>query len=222
MLVAPNSALSAGATTNPWTSFRHDLLNTAAAPDSGYPTSNTVLWSVNRSDRPDSPGNPAAAGGAPVIDKGMVFTTGTGIVQTNDQFNGNLIWSKAFPWEDTTDEPPPGDVPYDWCYNDIPTFAEGNTGVCYVANLADCPGWCFSCTDEDPDCSSISLVDPFPFGEGYGQFITGPTLDTANDKIIFATIDGRVICLNLNDGTTLWERTPHKGLCQKFYEKQDV
>ncbi len=207
MLVIPNHAFSAGATTYPWPSWRHDLSNTGAAPDSGYPTANTVLWSVTREDRPDSPGATAAAGGPLVVDKGMVFTTGTGIVQANDQFNGSLSWSKAFPYEITWSEPP--GVPADWCYGDVPTM-DGNTGQCYVADLADCPSWCFECTTELPDCSEFSVINPLSMGEGYGQFLAGPTLDTANDKIIFGTFDARVICLDLNNGTTIWERTPFK------------
>jgi outer membrane protein assembly factor BamB len=47
-------------------------------------------------------------------------------------------------------------------------------------------------------------------GEGYAQFIAGPTLDTENNNIIFGTFDGRVICLDMNDGETKWERTPFK------------
>ena len=38
MLMSTDFALGAGATTYPWPSWRHDLSNTAAAPDSGYPT----------------------------------------------------------------------------------------------------------------------------------------------------------------------------------------
>ncbi len=207
MLVITDFALGDGVTTYPWPSFRHDLLNTAAAPDSGYPTVNTALWSVNRSDRPDQPGTPAAAGGPLVVDQGMVFTTGRGIVQANDQFTGNLLWSRAFPWKVTYEEP--ADAPTDWCYNDI-IKSLSNTGKCYVENMDDCPSWCFECTTEKPDCSETSLVNPLPLGEGFAQFIAGPTLDTENNNIIFGTFDGRVISLNMNTGETNWERTPHK------------
>ncbi len=202
------TALSAGETRYPWPSWRHDLLNTAAAPDSGYPTDNTVLWKVDRSDRPDLPGTPAAAGGPVVVDKGMVFTTGRGIVEAVDQFTGEtLIWSRSFPHKNTTSEPE--GIPYDWCYNDVPTL-ESNTGWCYVEDPADCPSWCFECTTDKPDCSKFSLIQPLAFPEGYAQFISGPTLDTPNSKIIFGTFDGRVICLNMDTGETIWERTPFK------------
>jgi len=206
-LVIPNTALSAGPTTNPWPSWRHDLSNTAATTDSGYPTDKTIEWQVNRSDRPDSPGEPAAAGGPVVVDKGMVFTTGKGIVETVDQFTGKLIWSKAFTAKKTA--PEPADAPDDWCYNDIPT-PNGNTGKCYVANLAECPSWCLECTTDKPDCSSLYLSNPLSFPEGYAQFISGPTLDTENNKIIFGTFDARVICLDMDTGDTIWERTPFK------------
>ncbi len=214
MLVMPNPAFSAGPTTYAWPSFRHDLLNTGATTDSvnTYPTTNTVLWSVYRSDRPDVPGTPAGSRGPVVVDKGMVYTAGTGIIQANDQFTGAPGWSKAFPSILTTLEPV--DAPADWCYNDIPRL-EGNTGACYVADMVNCPSWCFECTTELPDCSDWSLINPLGIGgeggsEGYGQFLTGPTLDTANNCIIFGTFDGRVISLNMDNGATNWERTPFK------------
>jgi outer membrane protein assembly factor BamB len=203
-------ALGEGATNFPWPSFRRDLLNTAQAPDSGYPTTPTILWSEYRTDRPDIPGTPAAAGGPLVVDKGMVFTTGKGIVQANDQFDGSFKWSSAFTTEITTEEP--ADAPTDWCYNDT-VEVSSNTGKCYVENMADCPSWCFECTTEKPDCTKISLINPLTFPEGYAQFITGPTLDTSygdNGAIIFGTFDGRVISLDMSDGTTIWERTPFK------------
>ena len=98
MQMTTGFALGEGATSSPWPSWRHDLLNTAAAPDSGYPTTNPppLLWKIDRSDRPDIPGMPAAAGGPVVVDKGMVFTTGKGIVEAVDQFTGKLIWSESF------------------------------------------------------------------------------------------------------------------------------
>ena len=62
-----DSARGAGETTSPWPSWRHDLSNTGAAPDSDYPTTADVRWKVDRSDRPDIPGLPAAAGGPLVV-----------------------------------------------------------------------------------------------------------------------------------------------------------
>jgi outer membrane protein assembly factor BamB len=50
-------------------------------------------------------------------------------------------------------------------------------------------------------------------GEGFAQFITGPTLDSSygdNGAVIFGTFDGRVISLDMSDGTTIWEKTPFK------------
>ena len=41
-------ALGTGSTIHPWPSFRHDLLNSGAATDSGYPTSATKLWMIDR------------------------------------------------------------------------------------------------------------------------------------------------------------------------------
>jgi outer membrane protein assembly factor BamB len=139
----------------------------------------------------------------------MLITAGTGAVQANDQFTGSLIWSKYFPWQ--APEEPVG-APTDWCYNDIPAL-EGNTGICYVADMGDCPSWCFECTTDEPDCTSFSLISPLPFPAGYDQFLTGPTLDPSygtNGAVIFGTFDGRVISLNMNDGSTIWEKTPYK------------
>jgi outer membrane protein assembly factor BamB len=45
----------------------------------------------------------------------------------------------------------------------------------------------------------------------YAQFISGPTLDTiygTHGAVIFGTFDGRVISLDMSNGTTRWERTP--------------
>jgi outer membrane protein assembly factor BamB len=203
-----SARLEAGTTKNPWPSVRHDLLNGGAAPDFGYPTTPKIAWKVNRSDRPDKPGTPAGAGGAAAVDKGMVFTTGQGIVEARDQYTGNLIWSKAFPWTDTAVEP--ADTPDDWCYGDIPTLGSGNTGVCYVPDLSQCPSWCLQCTTVKPDCSSLSVINPLRLGEGYGQFISSPTLDTPGNLLAFGTFDGRVIALNMETGSTVWERTPFK------------
>jgi outer membrane protein assembly factor BamB len=138
----------------------------------------------------------------------MVFTAGQGIVEARDQYSGNLIWSKAFPWTDTAEEP--ADTPDDWCYGDIPTLGSGNTGVCYVADLSQCPSWCLECTTTKPDCSSLSVINPLRLGEGYGQFLTTPTLDPSRNLLAFGTFDGRVIALNMETGATVWERTPFK------------
>ena len=51
MLLAVRPSSAAGPTTNPWPSFRHDLLNSGAAPDSGYPDTANKLWMIDREDR---------------------------------------------------------------------------------------------------------------------------------------------------------------------------
>jgi outer membrane protein assembly factor BamB len=221
MLVIPHTTRAAGPTIHPWPSFRHDLLNSGAATDSGYPDTLNVLWSQNREERSFLSG-PAGARGPIVVDKGMVFTAGTGVIQANDQFTGNLVWSKYVLWKtaltgiDVEIHEPAG-APTDWCYNDIPAI-EGNTGKCYTTG--DCPSWCFECTDVEPDCvyeghlsTGSSLIAPLNFATGYDQFLTGPTLDPSygvHGSVIFGTFDGRVISLDMSDGTTIWERTPYK------------
>jgi outer membrane protein assembly factor BamB len=139
----------------------------------------------------------------------MVFTAGSGVIQANDQFTGSLIWSKYFLWQAPSE---PAGAPTDWCYKDIPSV-EGNTGICYVANIGDCPSWCFECTTDEPDCTSFSLTLPLTFPAGYDQFLAAPTVDPtygANGCVIFGTFDGRVISLDMADGTTNWEKTPYK------------
>jgi outer membrane protein assembly factor BamB len=146
----------------------------------------------------------------------MVITAGSGVIQANDQFTGSLLWAKYFLWQRPAE---PVGAPTDWCYNDIPQL-EGNTGICYVANLADCPSWCFSCTTTKPDCiydgpgdPGFSLINPLPFPTGYDQFITGPTVDPsygAHGAVYVGTFDGRAISLDMSDGATLWEKTPYK------------
>ena len=202
------SASAAGPTADPWPSFRHDLLNSGAATDSGYPDTLNILWIKDREERAWGSG-PAGSRGPVVVDKGLVISGGTGVVQANDQFTGDLIWAEYFLWQKP--EEPVG-APTDWCYNDIPAL-EGNTGICYVADMGDCPSWCFECTTDEPDCTSFSLISPLPFPAGYDQFITGPTLDPnywGHGSVIVGTFDGRVISLDMSNGSTIWERTPYK------------
>ena len=215
--IPSDRACGTGLTIDPWPSFRHDLSNSGAATDSGYPATAppNKLWMVDRSLRSYGTG-PADSRGPSVVDRGMVITAGSGVIQANDQFTGSLLWAKYFLWQRPAE---PVGAPADWCYNDIPQL-EGNTGVCYVANLADCPSWCFKCTTTQPDCiydgpgdPGFSLISPLPFPAGYDQFITGPTMDPnygANGCVIFGTFDGRVISLDMSDGSTIWEKTPYK------------
>jgi len=210
MLMAADNAFATGATTHAWPSFRHDLLNSGAATGSGYPATAAKLWMINREPRSWDPAHkPADSRGPSVVDKGMVFTAGSGVIQANDQFTGSLIWSKYFLWQAPSE---PAGAPTDWCYSDIPSV-EGNTGICYVANIGDCPSWCFECTTDEPDCTSFSLTLPLAFPAGYDQFLAAPTVDPtygANGCVIFGTFDGRVISLDMADGTTNWEKTPYK------------
>ncbi len=208
LLIPSGSVMGAGSTTYPWPSFRHDILCTGAAPDSGYPITPTILWSIDREDRTFSTG-PAPCRGPVVVDNGKVITTGTGVAQANDQFTGALLWSRTLLYEVP---PEPAGAPTDWCYNDIPTV-NGNTGVCYVENMGDCPSWCFECTTDQPDCSKHSLVSPLRFPEGYDQFLSGATIDPSfgsNGCVIFGSFDGHVFSLDLGDGSTIWAKTPYK------------
>ena len=213
-MILPHTIFAAGLTTYPWPSFRHDLLNTGAATGSGYPTSADKLWMVNRENRAYSPGSPAGSRGPVVVDKGMIISTGTGVIQANSQFDGSLVWHQHFLWQSPAE---PAGAPTDWCYNDIPRL-EGNTGVCYTTGA--CPSWCFSCTATQPDCiyngygdPGFSLISPLDFPAGYDQFLAAPTLDPSygtNGCVIFGTFDGRVISLDMSDGSTLWAKTPYK------------
>ena len=105
---------------------------------------------IDREDRSFGPGLPAGSRGPSVVDRGMVITAGTGVMQANDQFTGSLIWSKYVLWQPIAE---PAGAPTDWCYNDIPTV-NGNTGD-MLWRTGDCPSWCFECTTVEPDCSAL-------------------------------------------------------------------
>ena len=98
LLLTLHSASATGPTTHPWPSFRHDLLNSGAATDSGYPDTLNMLWSIDREERSWGEG-PAGSRGPLVVDKGMVITAGTGVIQANDQFTGSLVWSRYVLWK---------------------------------------------------------------------------------------------------------------------------
>jgi len=208
------SALGEGFTNDPWPSFRHDLLNSGVATDSGYPDTPNILWSIDREERSWGDG-PAGSRGPLVVDKGMVITAGTGVVQANDQFTGDLIWSRYILWKTSltgidASIPEPAGAPSDWCYNDIPAI-EGNKGICYVADMGDCPSWCFECTTDEPTCPS--LINPLEFPLGYDQFITGPTIDPTygtNGAVFVGTFDGRAVSLDMSNGSIIWEKTPYR------------
>ena len=88
----------AGATTYPWLSWRHDLQNTGAAPDSGYPTAAQVLWDKTRGNEPPL-GTPARCTTPVVVGNDLVIATGNGgVVEARNQRTGNLVWSKTYMW----------------------------------------------------------------------------------------------------------------------------
>ena len=66
----------AGATDYPWLSWRHDLQNTGAAPDSGYPTSVNVLWDKARTNEAPFGIGPARCVTPLVVGNNIVITTG--------------------------------------------------------------------------------------------------------------------------------------------------
>src|SRR4030042_4416357 len=173
IFMTADNTLATGATTHAWPSFRHDLLNSGSATGSGHPPTPTILWSKNRENLTFGSG-PASARGPVVVDKGMVITSGSGVIQANDQFDNTLLWSRSFLYH--IPEEPAG-APTDWCYNDIPAL-EGNTGVCYTTGA--CPSWCFECTTVQPACTAFSLIAPLPMPEGYDQFLTGATMDPSS------------------------------------------
>ena len=57
-----HAAGAAGPTADSWPSFRHDLLNSGAATDSGYPDTLNVLWAKDREERSWGTGPAAQAG----------------------------------------------------------------------------------------------------------------------------------------------------------------
>ncbi len=196
----------ARATTDPWLSWRHDLQNTAAVPDRGYPISAKLLW-----DRPR--GNEAATtmrarcSTPVVVGNDIVFTTGNGgVVEALDQKTGALIWTKTYTWIPTP--PEPEDAKPDWCQGSTPNL-ETNLGVC--ANISgDCPDWCYECKSTPNDCTATSLVNPLQFPPTAGVFVAGATIDAEGDRVYYGTMDGRFIATKLSTGDQVWEKQPWK------------
>ncbi len=89
----------ARATTDPWLSWRHDLQNTAAVPDRGYPTSvKEPLWDHPRGNEAGTTMR-ARCSTPVVVGNDIVFTTGNGgVVEALDQKTGELIWTKTYTW----------------------------------------------------------------------------------------------------------------------------
>ncbi len=196
------------ATSHPWLSWRHDLQNTAAAPDRGYPISAKLLWDKTRANEPPA-GTPARCTTPVVVGNDLVLTTGNGgVVEARNQYTGELAWTNTYTWISQPEEP--ADAPADWCQGSTPDLMS-NLGVCGYTIGGKCPGWCFECKEAN-DCSQISLVDPLHFPSDTGVFVAGATIDTDADpaRAYFGTMDGRFMAVKLADGTSVWEKQPWK------------
>jgi len=199
----------AWATDYPWLSWRHDLQNTGAAPDFGYPIKPKLLWEQTRNNEPPL-GTPARCSTPIVVGNDIVFATGYGgVVEARDQYTGDLIWTKTYTWIPQPPEPP--DTPLDWCQGSTPNL-QTNLGICAYTIDGKCPDWCYECTDMPNNCSSTSLISPLHFSPDYGVFVAGATIDTDADpaRAYYGTMDGRFISVQLSDGITVWEKQPWK------------
>ena len=210
------SAATVLATDYPWPSFRHDLNNSAAAPDKGYPEKDTLLWAKVRGNQP--PKNTPAPCSTPIVaDADIIITTGHGgVVEARDQKTGELIWTKTYTW--IPKPPNPADAPKDWCHGTNPTLGSNN-GICAYTIDGKCPDWCYECTDKRRECSGkgntgTSLVSPLHFPPNYGTFVSGATIDydrkTGKGRVYFGTMDGRFFCLDLKTGKEIWQKQPWK------------
>ena len=210
------AAGQAGATDYPWASYRHDLNNSGAAVDSGYPITDKLVWERVRGNEP--PKNKPAACSSPIVADGdIIVTTGHGgVVEALDQKTGKLIWSKLYTWIPKPPNPP--EAPDDWCLGSSPALAT-NSGVCRYTIDGKCPGWCFECTDKPKDCSGEgntggSLVSPLHFPPEFGTFVSGATIDydakTGKGKVYYGTMDGRFFCVDLKTGKEIWQKQPWK------------
>ena len=200
----------AQATTYPWLSWRHDLQNTGAVPDSGYPTSATLLWDKTRNNEPPL-GTPARCSTPVVVGGGLMISTGNGgVVEARDQKTGALVWSKTYTWIPMPPNPP--DTPPNWCQGTEPTLLT-NIGVCHYKIDGECPDWCYECSDTPLDCSNMdyfSVVDPLHFTSDYGVFVTAATIDDESGRVYFGTMDGRFFALDLATGNQVWQKEPWK------------
>jgi len=211
----------AGATDNPWPSWRHDLQNTGAAPGSGYPTTVKLLWDKAQPNDPYN-GVPARCTTPIVVGSNIAIVTGNdGIIAARDQVTGNLIWSKTYTWLDRP--PQPADAPADWCQGSDPKLTV-NLGICGYKINGVCPDWCYQCSDTPFDCNmdnsdymGMDLIRGLNLPTDMGVFIAGATIDLESSppRVYFGTMDGRFMCLNLLTGDSLWSGTDDGGTTPK-------
>lgn len=202
-LVVPDAC----ATNYPWLSWRHDLQNTAAAPDTGYPRSNKVLWDMTRNNQEPASLGPAPCSTPVIVGGNIVITTGNGgVVEARDQSTGNLIWSKLYIFLPPPPDPP--DAPPNWCQGNEPSLYT-NVGICHYNINGECPDWCYECSDTPLDCSKFSLISPLNL-EGFGTFVAGATIDADSGRVYFGTMDGRFFALDLATGNQVWQKEPWK------------
>jgi len=202
----------AGATDNPWLSWRHDLQNTGAAPDSGYPTTVKVLWDKTRSlEAPLSSNRPARCTTPVVVGGNIVITTGNGgVIEARDQVTGNLIWSKLYTWLPAPPAPP--DTPPNWCQGDQPDLMT-NLGICGYKIDGQCPDWCYECADTPPVCDPTynkTLIRGLNLPVSFGTFLAGATIDLNPARVYFGSQDGRFFALDLATGNQIWQKEPWK------------
>jgi len=211
-LFAVPAVRDAGATENPWPSWRHDLQNTGAAPGSGYPTTLKLLWDKTRPIDSYS-GKPSRGTTPPAVGNNIaIFTGNDGIVEARDQYTGELIWSQKYLWLDPP--PVPAGAPADWCQGSDPTLSGANLGICGYKINGECPSWCYECSSTPLDCSLVDLTRGLDLsGAGIGVFVSAATIDleASPPRVYFGTMDGRFMSLNLLTGAPLWSGTDDGG-----------
>jgi outer membrane protein assembly factor BamB len=184
-----------------WPSWRHDLQNTGAVSDSGYPETLKLLWDQTRSPEPGL-GTPARCVTPIAVGGNIVIATGNGgVIEARDQKTGNLLWSKTYMW---VKAPEPADAPANWCQGDEPSI-ETNFGICHYQVDGKCPDWCYQCDPTPLNCADYSLVSPLDLS-GFGTFVTAATIDLESSRVYFGTMDGRFFALDLTTGNQVWQK----------------